>query len=38
MLVSLKRKNNIVISSPVYFNRYPPEYQEMVNSWLTANL
>ena len=29
------KRGNIVLSSPNDFNRYPPEYQEKVNRWLS---
>ncbi len=29
------KRGNIVLSSPNDFNRYPPEYQEIVNRWLS---
>ena len=29
------KRQNIVLSSPRDFNRYPPEYQDMVNRWLS---
>lgn len=31
------KRENIVLSSPNDFNRYPPEYQDIINNWL-ANL
>jgi len=30
------KRKNIVLSSPNDFNRYPPEYQKLVNRWLSA--
>lgn len=30
------QRDNIVLSSPDDFNRYPPEYQMMVNRWLSG--
>ena len=28
------KSDNIILSNPDDFNRFPPEYQEMVNEWL----
>ncbi len=30
------KENNLVLESPNDFNRYPPEYQQMVNEWLST--
>lgn len=30
------KRNNIVLNSPNDFNRYPPEYQSLVNRWLSG--
>jgi len=30
------KEENLVLESPDDFNRYPPEYQEMVNNWLAG--
>jgi dienelactone hydrolase len=30
------KEENLVLESPDDFNRYPPEYQEMVNNWLVS--
>lgn len=31
------KRNDIVLNSPNDFNRYPPEYQRMVNRWLSGS-